>query len=187
VPEHLRLERIALFGQEVERAVELVRASLFGLGQPDPLQPAVMAGKLGAGSFQALQGHRQQRRFIRRVQLLLANVLADRGTDAEPVPQGLGHMGDAEFLHPFDQKIGDVKRLAICSHLADAVVDQDPANTVHQALESGSIELVGTAEAMHHGGLGTSSLRAPDILGERVVFDGRAVAIPTFGGAQVHA
>ena len=42
VPEHLLFDRIAVLGQDVERAIELVEGKIPGLGQPDLIEPALM-------------------------------------------------------------------------------------------------------------------------------------------------
>ena len=53
-----------------EGAIELRQAQVLGGGQPDPLQPALVAGELGARPGKALRGHRQQGGLMRCVPLL---------------------------------------------------------------------------------------------------------------------
>src|SRR3954452_1540618 len=46
-PEHRLLDRGPVLGQEVHGAVELVQADVARLGQPHPVEPALVAGELG--------------------------------------------------------------------------------------------------------------------------------------------
>jgi len=58
-PEHFFFDGIAMLGQEVQGSIELIKPKILGLRQPDPIEPAVMASQLGAGTIQPLGGHRQ--------------------------------------------------------------------------------------------------------------------------------
>lgn len=60
-------------------------------------------------------------------------------------------------------------------------------DALREALESGAIELVGAAEVVDHLGNGAALLRVPDVLGELVVLDHRAVRVLAPRGAQIHA
>jgi hypothetical protein len=86
VPEHLLLDRIAVFGQDIQRPIELVEGKVLGRRQPDAIEPALVAGELGAGPGEALRGHRQQRRRVGRLPLVGRQPRGDRLADAEPGP-----------------------------------------------------------------------------------------------------
>ena len=67
------------------------------------------------------------------------------------------------------------------------VLVEHAADAAHQALERGAVELVGTAEAVHHAGLDIAFPGIADVLGERQVAHHRAVLVPPLRGPQVHA
>jgi hypothetical protein len=56
-----------------------------------------------------------------------------------------------------------------------------------QALQGGFVELIGAAEVVDDLRLGALGLGVPDTLGERVVGDSGAIAVTSFGDAQIHA
>ena len=51
-------------------------------------------------------------------------------------------------------------------------VIEDAVDALDQPFEFGAIELIGTAEAMHHMGFSSLCVGVPDALGEGVVGDG---------------
>jgi hypothetical protein len=97
------------------------------------------------------------------------HLLLDRVTDAKLCPQGSGDMGDAKIKAIFDLDITntawDIDRWA-------AIIVQNPADTLDQTLKRGLVQLIGTAEAVHHLGFDVALLGMADILGEGVVADG---------------
>jgi hypothetical protein len=109
----------------------------------------------------------------------------DRRTDAEPGPELLDHMDDAEVEarldldRPFAPPRTD-------RSLASLGIE-DPADAPHQALERRSVEAVGATEAVHHLGLDVTLLGMADVLGEGVVADDRAVLVAALRGSKVHA
>ena len=82
-PEHRLLDGVAVLGQDVQGAVELVKAEVARLGQPHPVEPALVAGELGAGPVEALRHHGQEGGGMRRLQLLLRS---SRAWIASPMP-----------------------------------------------------------------------------------------------------
>ncbi len=171
VPEHLLFDRIAMFGQNIHGAVELIEPEILGLRQPHPIQPAFMAGEFGARPIQPLRRHSKKRGFMRRFQFLLADMLLDRSANAELLPHRLGDMHDAEIKHAIDHDIGDLNRLAAGSGPINAAIDQDPANALHQPLQDIAIQVVGTTEAMDDLGLGPLLGLVPHVLGEGVILN----------------
>src|SRR5882757_2118232 len=75
-----------------------------------------------------------------------------------------------ECEHPFDLDLQTIR----CRRTAGTVIIivEDAVDAFDQPLEFGPIELIGTAETMHHAGLSAFCLRVPDALGEGVVADG---------------
>jgi len=183
VPEHLRLDRIAVLGEHVERAIELVEGDIPGRGQPHPIEPALMARELGARPRQALRRHRQQRGLVRCPPLVGCQPALDRLADAEPGPQLRRHVDDAEFEAGLDldrpvttSRVGHGRAAVGVEHTADAA---------HQALQRRPVEAVGATEAVHHLGLDVTLLAIADVLGEGVVADDRAVLVAALRGPKV--
>jgi hypothetical protein len=56
---------------------------------------------------------------------------------------------------------------------------RDAVDAFDQPFELRPIELIGTAETMHHMGLSPLGVGVPDALGEGIVGDARAVAVVT--------
>ena len=71
VPEDFFFDHIAMFGQKIHGPIKLVEPKILTFRQPDPIEPALMAGKLGARPIQPLRSHGKKRGFMRRLQLLL--------------------------------------------------------------------------------------------------------------------
>ena len=115
----------------------------------------------------------------------LLDAAADGRADAELLPQVAGGQHDAEFEHAVDLEVGDAGRGLVGDHAIAAI--EHAVDAVHQPLEGGAIDLIGTAETMHHPGLAPLCLWVPNALGEGVVGDRRAVAVVSPGGAQIHA
>ena len=120
-----------------------------------------------------------------RDQFGLFGASADGGADAEVLPAGAGGKHDTQFEHPLDLDLRTIRcpgpvggLITVLKHAIDAL---------DQSLEFGPIELIGTAETMHHAGFSSLSVGVPDALGEGVVADGRAVAVVALGDAQIHA
>ena len=86
-PEHRLLDGVAVLGQDIQGAVELVKAEVACLGQPHPVEPALVAGELGARPVEALRHHGQEGGRMRRLQLLLVEPGLDRLADAELGPE----------------------------------------------------------------------------------------------------
>ncbi len=105
VPEDLLLDHVAMLGQNIRGSVQLMEPEILGLGQPHPIEPALMAGKLGAWPIQALRRHRQQGGLMRGLELLLLHMLLDRLTNAELLPQRFGDMDNAEIEAVLDLNI----------------------------------------------------------------------------------
>jgi hypothetical protein len=101
-PEHLRLDRVTVFRQEIQGAIELAQRKISGLRQPHPIEPALVTGELGARPGEALRRHRQQGRLVRRLQLLRCQPLSDRPADAEPGPQLRDHVDDTKIKARLD-------------------------------------------------------------------------------------
>ncbi len=185
VPEHLLLDRIAVLGQDIQRAIELVEGKVPGRGQPHPIEPALVAGELGAGPSEALRRHRQQRRLVRRPPLVGCEPRADRLADAEPGPQLLDHVDDAELEARLDRD-RPVTALLVGRGFLPIDIEHAP-DAVHQPLQRRPVEAIGAPEAVHHLGLDVAFLGMADVLGERVVADDRAVLVAPLRGAKVHA
>lgn len=184
VPEHRLLDRIAVLGEQVKGTIELAQSQMPSFRQPDPLQPALMTGQLRARSLQPLHGHRQQGCEMGCLQLLLGDRGCDRGTDPEPIPQGLDHMRHAELEDRLDLDVADTGTL---DHRLAAFLGQDPPDAGHQPLQHGPVEPVGTPEAMHDPGFNVALLGVAGVLGERVVAHHAPVLVPPLGRPQVHA
>ena len=169
VPEHLLLDRVAVLGEDVERAVELVEGQIPGPRQPDSIEPALVTGELGARVGETLRGHRQQGGLVRRVPLLGREPVGDRLADAEPGPELLDHVDDAEIEARLDL---DRPSAPVLSGRSSAGVGiEDPADAADQPLERRPVEPVGAAEAVHHLGFDVTLLGIADVLGEGVVAD----------------
>ena len=164
VPEHLRLDRVAVLGQKIQRAIELVEGKIPGLRQPDAIPPALVAGELGARPSQTLRGHRQQGRFVRRLQLLRCALPLDRLADAEPGPELRDHVDDAEIETGLDLNRPLTAR-GVGPGLARVGVEH-PADAAHQPLQRRPVEAIGAAEAVHDLGLDVALLGMADVLGD---------------------
>src|SRR5689334_24851714 len=101
---------------------------------------------------------------------------ADGLADAEFLPDGTGGQHDAEFEDGVDLDIGEAS-LAAYGQGADGIGVDDALDGGDQALQGGFVELIGAAEVVDDLRFGALGLNVPDILGERVVGDGGAVAV----------
>ncbi|HEX6010233.1 MAG TPA: hypothetical protein VFY87_00220 [Geminicoccaceae bacterium] len=183
--EHVALDRLRPHREHVEGAIELVDREPARLRQPGHLgQPARRAGEFGAGRVQPLCRHGEQRRRVRGGEAGAGEAAADGGPDAEFLPQAAGGQHDAEVEDRVDLDLaetdlgGGSDAVAGLKHAVDAG---------DQALQSGGVELVGAAEAVEHPRLGAPGLGIPAVLGEGVVGDRGAVAVPPLGFPQVYA
>jgi hypothetical protein len=179
-PEHRLLDGVAVLGQDVQGAVELVKAEVARLGQPYPIEPALVAGELGARPGEALRHHGQKGGRMRCRQLLLIEPGLDRLADAELGPECLGHMHDPELEAGLDRDGGRP-----CGRGGDgptSLARQDPLDACDQPLQGCPVELVGPAEAVHHPGLDIALLGMTNVLGECQVAHHRAVLVPPLGG-----
>ena len=183
-PKDLLLDGIAVLGEQVERSIKLAQGQIPRLGQPDPLQPPLVAGQLRARPLQPLHGHCQECGEMRRLQLLLGDPGCDRRSDPEPLPQGLDHMHDPELEHRLDLDVTSARAL---DHRCALLLGQNPPNTRHQPLQHRPVEPLGPAEAVHHPGLDMALLGVPGILGERVVAHHAAVLVTPLGRPKIHA
>jgi hypothetical protein len=182
--EHLLLDRLGMCRQNVARPIELVDLEPLGFGQPgDVGQPALGAGELGAGLVQPVGRHREQGRFVRRAQTGRLEPPAHSPADAELLPQRPRRQHHPELEHLVDL---DLRQLAWCAERSRIDLDH-PVDALDQSLEGLAIDGVGAAEIVHDPGLGALGRGVPDILGQRVVSDGRAVAVPPLGEPQIHA
>jgi len=93
---------------------------------------------------------------------------------AGPMPSSLpectGGEHHAQFEHLFDLDLGKIR----CPRTAGGAraVIEDAVDAADQPLERGAIELIGSAETMHHTGFSPLSVGVPNTLGEGVVGDG---------------
>jgi site-specific DNA recombinase len=184
-PEHCLLDGVAMLGQEIHGAVELVEAEPARLGQPYPREPALVAGELGARPVEALRHHGQECGRMGRLQPLRLDLRQDRLADAEPGPQGLHHVHDAELEAGLDRDAAGACR--VVGIRPAARVPQDPADARHQALQGGAVELVLATEAVDHAGLDMALLRMTSVLGQGEVAHHRAVLVPSLRGPEIHA
>lgn len=94
-------------------------------------------------------------------------------------------MNNAKIKTVFDLDITDARWNIDGRHSTGVI--QNPANAMDQTLQRRLVQLIGPAEAVHHLGLDIVFLGMADILGERVVADGRAILIAPLGGPKIHA
>jgi hypothetical protein len=107
---------------------------------------------------------------------------ADRLADPERLPQGPRHQHHTELEHLLDLDLRQPPRgLAVGLFGAEHAVD-----ALDQALQRLPVELVGAAEAVDDARLGAPGRGVPDVLGEPVVGDGRAVPVAPLGDPKVH-
>ncbi|HUE45531.1 MAG TPA: hypothetical protein VMO81_04690 [Aestuariivirgaceae bacterium] len=93
------------------------------------------------------------------------------------------HQHHTELEHPLDLDLRQPPRgLAVGLFGAE-----HPVDALHQALQRFPVEPVGAAEAVDDARLGAPGRGVPDVLGEPVVGDGRAVPVAPLGDPQVHA
>ena len=184
-PEHRLLDRVPVLGQDIQGAVELVQAEVARLGQPHPVEPALVAGELGAGPVEALRHHGQEGGGVRRLQPLFRYPGLDRLADAELGPEGSRHVHDAELEGGLDRDPAHARAVTGAGFAAGIL--QDPPDARDQPLQGRAIEPVGATEAVHHPGLDVALPGMADVLGERVVAHHRTVLVPPLGGPQVHA
>ena len=182
--EHLLLDRLGLRRQDIEGAIELIDLEPLRLGQPgDIRQPTLGASELRGGIVQPVRRHREQGRLVGRAQPGRLEPPADRLADAELLPQGPRHQHHTELEHPLDLDLRQPPRgLAAGLFGAEHAVD-----ALDQPLQRLAVERVGAAEAVDDARLGALGRGVPDVLGEPVVGDGRAVPVAPFGDPQVHA
>ena len=184
-PEHRLLDGVAVLGQDVQGAVELVKAEVMGFRQPHPFEPALVTGELGAGPVEALRHHGQECRRMRRLQLLFLDPGLDHLADAELGPKSLHHVHDPELEAGLDgdtagaRRVGDA-RSATC-------VVQDPPDTRDQPLQGRSVELVLAAEAVDHASFDMALFGMAPILRQGKVAHHRAVLVPSLRGPEIHA
>src|SRR5271166_1211960 len=95
---------------------------------------------------------------------------ADGGADTEVLPAGAGGKHDPKFEHPLDLDLRTVRCPATAGGLI--AVFEHAIDAPDQPLEFGPIELIGTAETMHHAGFSSLCVGVPDALGEGVVAGG---------------
>src|ERR1700726_2164906 len=94
---------------------------------------------------------------------------SDGRADAEFFPEGAGGEYHTKFEHPLDFDLRTIR----CRRAAGGVISivEDAVDTPDQPFEFGSIELIGTAETMHHMGFSSLCVGVPDALGEGVIGD----------------
>jgi len=109
---------------------------------------------------------------------------ADGRSDAELLPQAAGGQHDAEVEDGVDLDLAEADPGRGCGAVAGLEHAVDAGD---QALQGGGVELVGTAEGVDDPRLGAPGLGVPAVLGEGVVGDRGAVAVPPLGFPQVHA
>jgi hypothetical protein len=111
----------------------------------------------------------------------------DHFANTELVPHRLGDLGDTEIKHALDHNTGDLNRLAAGRGPIDAAIHQNPTDALRQPLQNIAIQGIGAAEAMDDLALGPLLGRVPDVLGECLILDRRAVSVAAFGAAKIHA
>ena len=184
--EHVAFDLLRPDCEEVERAVELIDHELARFRQPDDIgQPAGGTAQLRVGVIQALRRHGKQRNLMRGSQAGAGHAGADGLADAQLLPQAAGGQHDAEFEDSVDLDLGEGGFAAQGQGVGGIGID-DAVDAGDQALQGGFVDPIGAAEAVHHPHLGTLGGGVPDILGESVVGDGGAVAVPPLGDAQIH-
>jgi len=157
-----------------------------GVRQPGTIrQPAFGAGEFGNRIVETVGGHGEQSSLVWRGQFGLFGASADGGADAEVLPAGAGGKHDTEFEHALDLDLRTIRCPGTAAGLITVL--EHAVDALDQPLEFGPIELIGTAETMHHAGFSSLGVGVPDALREGVVGDGRAVAVMALGDAQIHA
>ena len=109
----------------------------------------------------------------------------DRVADAEPGPQLLDHVDDAEIEARLDLDHRDGRLLT--GRGRSTIGIEHPANAANQPLQRRPVETVGAADAVHHLGLDVALLGMAEVLGQRVVADDRPVLVPALRGPKIHA
>jgi len=122
---------------------------------------------------------------MRRLQLLLAHVLLDRSPDTKLLPHSFGDMDNAEIKTILDVDIANTGRNIDGRQSASVI--QNPSDAMDQALQRRLVQLIGSAEAVHHLGLDIALLGMADILGKSIIADGRAVLVAPLGRPEIHA
>lgn len=130
--------------------------------------------------------HGEQRSLVRGGQVGPRHSRADCLADTEFLPQPAGSQDNTQFENGLDVDLRQRALLARWRGFTGIAVN-DTVDAGDQALQSGFVELVGAAEAVHHAGLRAPSLGVPDVLGQGVLGDGGAVAVPPLGDPQIHA
>jgi hypothetical protein len=103
VPEHRLFDGVAMLSQDIQGTVELVKAEVACFGQPYPLEPALVAGELGARPVEPLRHPGQKGTRMRRRQLLLVTSGLEGLADAELGPECFGHVDDPELEAGLDR------------------------------------------------------------------------------------
>lgn len=98
------------------------------------------------------------------LQLLGLDLRQDRRADAEPGPQGLHHVHDAELEAGLNRYAASACRSVAIRPAAS--VPQDPADARHQAFQGSAVELVLATEAVDHAGLDMALLGMTPVLGQ---------------------
>ena len=96
---------------------------------------------------------------MRRTQPGTLGAAPDRRPNAEILPQPPRRQHDAQFEHPLDLGQG---RIAVGNRVARL---DHPVDALDEALEPVAVDLVGTAEIVHHPGLGALGGGVPGVLG----------------------
>ena len=185
VPEHLLLDRIAVLGQDVQGAIELVEGEILGRGQPDLIEPALDGRRAWspAGPGAARSSPATPPRAVPAARRPPAGRRSPHRCRAGPTalrPRGRRRARS----WPRSRSAGHVPSRR---PRARRVGVEHPADAAHQSLQRGAVEAIGAAEAVHHLGLDVTLLGMADVLGQRVVADDRAVLVPALRGPKVHA
>ena len=104
-----------------------------------------------------------------RGQLGLFGASADGRADPEFFPECAGGEHHAKFEHPLDLDLRTTRCLRATGGVITGI--EDAVDTLDQPFEFSPIELIGTAETMHHAGFSPFCVGVPDALGEGIVGD----------------
>ena len=173
---HLRLVRL----QQVHRRVEMVQREPLVAGEEDLLaQPLLMAVELRVRPQGPVGDHREQGPLEGLPIPALRRLRGDHLVETELAPQALQHVHAAVRLgvEDPDVRIGGHRVLR----------GYDAEDAAGEAAQRGGVELIGATEVVDDPRDRTAFHGIPDVLGELVVLDDRAVGVAAPRRSQVHA
>jgi hypothetical protein len=122
---------------------------------------------------------------VRRGQTDARHAAADGLADAELLPQAARGQHDTEFEDGIDVDLANGGLAASWQGIGGIGIN-DAIDGSDQTLQSGAVELVGTAEAVDHAGFRALGLGVPVVFGKGIVGDGGSIAVSPLGDAQIH-